>query len=168
MRSARPEPQALLRGEIGLQRDPRVGFGEAGGQRLIGAPAGYFESRPHIASRRRSPKGTGRMRTGVGSLRELAAEVPPGIVAPVQRHRADGRMNPKLRGLCGSEVVRALEQCGFVLERVKGSHHILVHPDDKTPRATVPVHAGKTVKPGTMRSILKQAGLTEDEFAALL
>jgi len=77
-------------------------------------------------------------------------------------------MNPKLRGVRGRAVVRALERAGFVVKRIKGSHHILVHPDDKTRRATVPVHATKTIKPGTMRSILKQTKLTEDELGALL
>jgi predicted RNA binding protein YcfA (HicA-like mRNA interferase family) len=34
--------------------------------------------------------------------------------------------------------------------------------------ATVPVHAGDTLKPKTLRSILRQAGLTLEEFTALL
>lgn len=77
-------------------------------------------------------------------------------------------MRPALRGLRGHSVVRALERGGFELKRIKGSHHILVLPDDPVRRATVPVHAGKTVKPGTLRSILKQAQLTEEEFETLL
>ena len=77
-------------------------------------------------------------------------------------------MSGKLRGLRGWEVVRALERAGFVVKRVKGSHQVLVHADDKTRRAIVPVHATKAIKPGTMRSILKQARLTEDELEALL
>lgn len=77
-------------------------------------------------------------------------------------------MSGKLRGLRGRAVVQALERAGFVVKRVKGSHHILVHADDNTRRATVPVHATKAIKPGTMRSILKQARLTEDEMEALL
>ena len=77
-------------------------------------------------------------------------------------------MNAKLRGLRGRDVVRALERARFVLKRVKGSQHILVHPDDTLRRAIVPAHAGKTIKPGTMHAILKQAGLSEEEFEALL
>jgi predicted RNA binding protein YcfA (HicA-like mRNA interferase family) len=64
--------------------------------------------------------------------------------------------------------VRALEKAGFVVKRVKGSHFILAHPDDASRRATVPVHAGQTLKVGTLRSVLQQAGLTEDELVALL
>jgi predicted RNA binding protein YcfA (HicA-like mRNA interferase family) len=77
-------------------------------------------------------------------------------------------MNPKLRQLRGSDAVRALERGGFVVTRIKGSHHILVYPADRSRRATVPVHAGQSLKPGTMRSILAQAKLTEDEFVQLL
>jgi predicted RNA binding protein YcfA (HicA-like mRNA interferase family) len=77
-------------------------------------------------------------------------------------------MNAKLGSLGGREVVRALERAGFVLKRVTGRHHILVHPDDKTRRTNVPVHGRTSLKRGTLYGILKQAKLTEDELRALL
>jgi predicted RNA binding protein YcfA (HicA-like mRNA interferase family) len=77
-------------------------------------------------------------------------------------------MNGKLGALNGRDMLRALERAGFVLKRIKGSHHILVHPVDKTRRAIVPVHGRTGLKQGTLRGILKQAELTEDEFRALL
>jgi predicted RNA binding protein YcfA (HicA-like mRNA interferase family) len=77
-------------------------------------------------------------------------------------------MNAKLGSLSGREVVRALERAGFVLKRVTGSHHILVHPDDKTRRTIVPVHGRTNLKRGTLHGILKQAKLTESELRALL
>jgi predicted RNA binding protein YcfA (HicA-like mRNA interferase family) len=77
-------------------------------------------------------------------------------------------MNAKLRGLSGRDLVRALERAGFVLKRIKGSHYILVHPTDKTRRATVPVHGKASLKRGTLSGILRQAKLTEDELRALL
>ena len=77
-------------------------------------------------------------------------------------------MNAKLGGLSGRDVVRALEHAGFVLKRIRGSHHILVHPDDKTRRTIVPVHGRTSLKRGTLHGILKQAKLTEDELRALL
>jgi predicted RNA binding protein YcfA (HicA-like mRNA interferase family) len=77
-------------------------------------------------------------------------------------------MNPRLRQLRGGTLVRALEKAGFVVKRVKGSHYILVHSEDRSRRATVPVHAGQTIKPGTLRSVLLQAQLSEDELLALL
>jgi predicted RNA binding protein YcfA (HicA-like mRNA interferase family) len=77
-------------------------------------------------------------------------------------------MNPRLRQLRGNDAVRALERAGFVVTRIRGSHHILVHPDDRSRRATIPVHAGKTLRLGTLRSILDQSRLTEDELVDLL
>jgi predicted RNA binding protein YcfA (HicA-like mRNA interferase family) len=77
-------------------------------------------------------------------------------------------MNAKFGSLSGRDVVRALERAGFVLKRVTGSHHILVHPDDKTRRTTVPVHGRMSLKRGTLHGILRQAKLTEDELRALL
>jgi predicted RNA binding protein YcfA (HicA-like mRNA interferase family) len=65
-------------------------------------------------------------------------------------------------------VVRALEKAGFVVVRTSGSHRRLEHSSDPTGVATVPVHAGKTLKRGTLHGIIKQAGLTADEFVALL
>jgi predicted RNA binding protein YcfA (HicA-like mRNA interferase family) len=76
-------------------------------------------------------------------------------------------MNAKLGGLSGRDIVRALERGGFVLKRVHGSHHILVHGDDRTRRTVVPVHGRASLKRGTLHAILKQARLTEDELRAL-
>ena len=64
-------------------------------------------------------------------------------------------------------VIRALERAGFVVERVKGSHHALKHPDKPHLHVTVAFHK-REVPRGTLRSIIKQAGLTTDEFLALL
>jgi predicted RNA binding protein YcfA (HicA-like mRNA interferase family) len=77
-------------------------------------------------------------------------------------------MNGKLGAPSGRDVARALEHAGFVVKRIKGSHHILVHRDASTRRTTVPVHGPASLKQGTLRAILKQAKLTEDELQALL
>ena len=74
----------------------------------------------------------------------------------------------RLPGLTGKEVVRALEKAGFVVIRTTGSHRRLIHPDDPGRAATVPVHSGKALKRGTLHGVIKQAGLTVDEFVALL
>ncbi len=63
-----------------------------------------------------------------------------------------------------AEVVRALERAGFVRIRQSGSHLRLVRG---TLKVTVSMHPG-TIPRNTLRSILLQAGLTEDEFRALL
>ena len=64
----------------------------------------------------------------------------------------------------GSKHVKALEGFGWSVDRIKGSHHMLVHGDDKSRRATVPVHSGATIKMGTLRSILSQTKLSEEEL----
>ena len=40
--------------------------------------------------------------------------------------------------------------------------------DDKKTRIVIPVHAGKDVKPGLIRAIIKEAGLSRDDFFKLL
>lgn len=73
----------------------------------------------------------------------------------------------KLPRITGREVVRALERAGFVFDRQHGSHVILVHPQNRK-RVSVPVHAGKIIKPGTLKGILDDAGLSAEEFTPLL
>jgi predicted RNA binding protein YcfA (HicA-like mRNA interferase family) len=68
----------------------------------------------------------------------------------------------------GAEVVRALERAGFEQLRQTGSHVIMRHPTERTRRAAVPVHRGKTLPRGTLQAILRGAGLTIDELIALL
>jgi predicted RNA binding protein YcfA (HicA-like mRNA interferase family) len=77
-------------------------------------------------------------------------------------------MTSRLPAVSGRDVIRVLERAGFTVVRIEGSHHRLVHPDDRTRATTVPAHGSKTLKRGTVRSILKQARFTIDEFRALL
>jgi predicted RNA binding protein YcfA (HicA-like mRNA interferase family) len=76
-------------------------------------------------------------------------------------------MNPKLPVVSGQKVVRALERIGYRVVRQRGSHIRL--RDETEPShlpVTVPDH--RTVKPGLLRKILRDAGLTTEEFIALL
>ncbi len=59
-------------------------------------------------------------------------------------------------------MLKALVRLGWTLDRVAGSHHILTKPGCSP--VTVPVKKGATLKEGTARSILRQAGIGEDEF----
>ena len=74
----------------------------------------------------------------------------------------------RLPSLKAREVIRALERAGFVVVRIKGSHHILVHRDDPRRFTNVPAHASRDLPRGTLTDIIKQAGLTIEEFRALL
>ena len=77
-------------------------------------------------------------------------------------------MTERLPSLRARDVIRALERAGFVVSRTSGSHCRLIHKADPTRLVTVPVHAGRDLKRGTVHGILRQAGLTADELTALL
>lgn len=74
---------------------------------------------------------------------------------------------PKLPVVSGKEAMRALRKAGFVVDHQEGSHYTMLHPETGR-RATVTVHGGRDLKPGTLRVIIWQAGLTVDEFRRLL
>jgi predicted RNA binding protein YcfA (HicA-like mRNA interferase family) len=77
-------------------------------------------------------------------------------------------MTQRLPSLKAREVIRALERAGFTVSRTSGSHCRLVHDTDPTRHVTVPLHAGKDLKRGTVQGFLRQAGLTVEQFNALL
>jgi predicted RNA binding protein YcfA (HicA-like mRNA interferase family) len=73
----------------------------------------------------------------------------------------------KLPLLSAKEIIRALEKAGFRVIRQKGSHISLYkRSDTKTYLVVVPNKP--EVKRGTLLSILKQAGMSKDEFFSLL
>jgi predicted RNA binding protein YcfA (HicA-like mRNA interferase family) len=69
---------------------------------------------------------------------------------------------PRLPRLRGREVIAALRRAGFVVLRVKGSHHFLRHADGRT--TVVPVHAGETIGHGLFSKILKDAEMELEGF----
>ena len=75
-------------------------------------------------------------------------------------------MPKQLPTLRAREVVRILEKAGFQRWRQKGSHLTMYRENDNR-ALTVPVHFSKTVPPGTLRAIIRQAGLTVEEFNSL-
>ncbi len=77
-------------------------------------------------------------------------------------------MTGRLPSLKAVEVIRALERAGFVVVRAAGSHHRLVHRDTPSRATTVPLHKGRDLPRPMLYAILKQAGLTVDEFLELL
>ncbi len=63
-------------------------------------------------------------------------------------------------------VIRVLGRAGFFLDHSTGSHRFYRHPD-RPGIVTVPFHR-KDLKRGTLLAILKQAGLTREDFLQLL
>ncbi len=64
------------------------------------------------------------------------------------------------------KIVKILKKKGFILDRVKGSHHIYYLPGDKR-RVIVPFHKRDLPK-GTFYEILRQAGISKKEIKELL
>jgi predicted RNA binding protein YcfA (HicA-like mRNA interferase family) len=71
----------------------------------------------------------------------------------------------KLPRISGRECVRALEKQGFYFKRQAGSH-IILRRDDPFSQIVVPDH--KELDRGTLRAIIRQAGMSIDEFTNLL
>lgn len=63
----------------------------------------------------------------------------------------------------GKDLLRFLAKQGFSVVRVTGSHHILERGSQHT---TIPVHGNKTLKIGTLRSILRDIEMSPAEFEA--
>jgi len=76
-------------------------------------------------------------------------------------------MSPSLPSLKPKEVLTALKRAGFYIHHQTGSHIVLKHPSKPTKRVVLPYH-NKDLKKGTLRGILKQSGLSIDEFLNLI
>jgi predicted RNA binding protein YcfA (HicA-like mRNA interferase family) len=77
-------------------------------------------------------------------------------------------VSPKLPRVTAADALRALSRDDwYVARRSASSHQILRHPV-KPGRTTIAMHAGEIVKAKTLAQILKDTGLTADEFIALL
>lgn len=73
----------------------------------------------------------------------------------------------KLPTVAARDVIRAAERLGFEFDRQRGSHAVYVRVSDKR-RLVIPVHKGRDLKPGTLRGLIDDMGLTVQEFAAML
>jgi predicted RNA binding protein YcfA (HicA-like mRNA interferase family) len=71
----------------------------------------------------------------------------------------------RLPTLRPKQVIRALERTGFQHHRQSGSHLTMKHPDGRL--AILPIHSSD-LKREVMKAIIKQVGLSEEEFRKLL
>lgn len=76
----------------------------------------------------------------------------------------------KMPQVSGGELIRALQRAGLVVVRQRGSHVQLrrLEANGKMTAFPVPVHAGKTIKKGTLNGILRKADLNVDDLIELL
>jgi len=75
-------------------------------------------------------------------------------------------MSDRSPRVTAADVIRVLERLGFQLVRQSGSHKIYRNESGK--RVTVPYHTGKILHPKILKSILRDADLTVDEFKKML
>lgn len=73
---------------------------------------------------------------------------------------------PKLPVVSGVDVIKALVKIGYEVDHQTGSHMILRGREPPHRRLTVPRH--RELAKGTLRAIIRDAGLTVDEFLRLL
>lgn len=64
------------------------------------------------------------------------------------------------------ELIKILNDLGFIKRRQKGSHIFLLHPDGRT--TVVPVHPSKQIGRGLLRSILHEIKISPEEFKKVL
>ena len=76
-------------------------------------------------------------------------------------------MSSSLPAVKPRKVIQALKRAGFVVHHTTGSHYILKHPANATLRVTVAYH-NRDLKRRTLDSIIKQAGLSPEEFQGFL
>ncbi len=74
--------------------------------------------------------------------------------------------NNRLPSLKPKEVIRILKRLGFHTFRQKGSHIIMIREGDNVHQPVIPYH-NKDLKKGTLKSIIRQIGLTIGEFNQL-
>jgi predicted RNA binding protein YcfA (HicA-like mRNA interferase family) len=72
----------------------------------------------------------------------------------------------KFSDVRGKALIAALKDAGFLVQRVKGSHHFLQHPDGRT--TVIPVHSDESLGPGLLAKILRDVKLTRSELEELL
>lgn len=65
-----------------------------------------------------------------------------------------------MKAISGKRLCKLLEQRGWVLKRIQGSHHIYTRPGSGA-RISVPVHGNTALKVGLLRSLMKIADIDE-------
>ncbi|MDN5358216.1 MAG: hypothetical protein PWP76_59 [Candidatus Diapherotrites archaeon] len=72
---------------------------------------------------------------------------------------------PKIPPISSEKMTKVLQKLGYVQIRQKGSH-VILKKDKKL--VVVPIHRGKPLKRGLVRLIIKEVGITREEFLKLL
>jgi len=68
-----------------------------------------------------------------------------------------------MKTVSGKELAKLLEQKGWELKRIKGSHHVFVKSGNPA-RISVPIHKNMQLKIGLLKHLLKIAEISEEEL----
>ena len=68
-----------------------------------------------------------------------------------------------MKSITGKELARIVENHGWYLRAIKGSHHIYRKEGVKG-HLSIPIHAGRDIKVGLLSKLMKDAGLTEEDL----
>ena len=66
--------------------------------------------------------------------------------------------------ISGAEAVRAFAKAGWAKDRQRGSHLVMLKPG-RNVSLSIPQH--RELAPGTLRALIRSAGITVDQFVAL-
>jgi predicted RNA binding protein YcfA (HicA-like mRNA interferase family) len=72
---------------------------------------------------------------------------------------------PKLPVISGAETVKVFQAAGWYVDRQKGSHVIMLK-EGEIASLSIPLH--RELAPGTLRSLIRAAGMTVEQFVGLL
>lgn len=68
-----------------------------------------------------------------------------------------------MKAITGKRMARLAESKGWVLSRIKGSHHVYTK-EGRTERVVIPIHGNQVLKIGLQRSLMKIIPVSEDEL----
>ncbi|OGY17376.1 MAG: hypothetical protein A2785_03955 [Candidatus Chisholmbacteria bacterium RIFCSPHIGHO2_01_FULL_49_18] len=73
----------------------------------------------------------------------------------------------RLPAITHREVIKAARKLGFLKDHQRGSHLVMRNPQNKL-RVVIPIHAGRTLKKGTLKGILQDLEISTKDFVKLL
>lgn len=76
-------------------------------------------------------------------------------------------MPRRLPSIKGKELIKTLKKLGFVERRTTGSH-VIMKNSETNKIIPIPMHGSKDIKRGTLFAIIKQTGISVEEFEKLL
>ena len=68
-----------------------------------------------------------------------------------------------MKQIAAAELAKAITRKGWVLARIKGSHHVYIK-DGRQERIVIPFHGAKPLKIGLLKSLMNIAGLSENDL----